>query len=139
MDTFLNQSDAPCLSPLPPAAIRGLEHFNAGEYFEAHEFLEAAWRAERGAVRELYRGVLQVAVGYYHIQRGNLVGARKMFKRSRAWLAPFPAVCCGINLQRLRQDMDEVESELLRLGQERIQYFDRSFFHPVEYQIQTEG
>lgn len=139
MDILSETSGQPCHAPLPQAAIRGLEYFNAGDYFEAHEFLEAAWRAEAGPVRELYRGVLQVAVGYYHIKRGNFVGALKMFKRSRAWLAPFEESCRGINLAKLCQDMDMVESELVRLGAERIQYFDPAFFRPVEYQIQTEG
>jgi uncharacterized protein len=139
MDTLSETSGLSCQAPLPQAAIRGLEYFNAGDYFEAHEFLEAAWRAESGPVRELYRGVLQVAVGYYHIKRGNFVGALKMFKRSRAWLAPFPENCQGINLAKLRQDMDLVENELVRLGPERISYFDPAFFPPLEYQIQTEG
>jgi uncharacterized protein len=138
MDASAQEPDLPCHAPLPPDAIRGLEYFNSGEYFEAHEFLEAAWRAEPGPVRELYRGVLQVAVGYFHLQRGNYAGAIKMFQRSRSWLTPFPDVCQGINLARLRQDMDRVESELIRLGEERIRHFDRTLLKPVEYQIQTE-
>jgi hypothetical protein len=61
------------------------------------------------------------------------VGALKMFARSRRWLAPFPSECQGIQLDRLRQDMDRVEAALLRLGPERVAEFDRSLFKPVEY------
>ncbi len=128
-----------CQESLPDAAVRGLEHFNAGEYFEAHEFLETAWRAESGPVRELYRGVLQVAVAYYHIQRGNSAGAFKLFAHSRKWLAPFPPTCQGIHLARLLHDVDQVEAELHRLGPERAAAIDASFFHPVEFQTQQEG
>ncbi len=128
-----------CSVPLPPAALRGLEHFNAGEYFEAHEFLEAAWRAENAPVRELYRGVLQVAVAYYHLQRGNASGALKLFARLRKWLAPFPATCQGINLARLLRDVDQVEAEIHRLGPTRAANINNSFFHPVEYQTQQQG
>ena len=124
-----------CQAGLDPHVIEGLELYNAGEYFECHEVLENAWRAEKGPIRELYRGILQVAVGYYHIQRKNYIGARKMFKRCRRWLAPFPDTCQGINLSGLRRDMQVVEDAIVRLGPDRIAYFDPKLFKPVEYII----
>ncbi len=118
----------------PPAdAMRGLGYFNTGDYFEAHEYLEFAWRAEGRPIRDLYRAVLQVAVGYYHLTRGNFTGARKMFNRSRKFLDALPADCQGINLTQLRLDMDRVEAEMILLGPERISSFDRSLLKKVEY------
>ncbi|HWQ84409.1 MAG TPA: DUF309 domain-containing protein, partial [Anaerolineales bacterium] len=64
-----------CQEPLHARARKGLELFNAGEYFEAHEELEAAWNADPGPGRALYQGVLQVAVAYLQIERGNPDGA----------------------------------------------------------------
>jgi predicted metal-dependent hydrolase len=124
-----------CQAHLDPHVIEGLVLYNAREYFECHEVLENAWRAEKGPIRELYRGILQVAVGYYHIQRGNYVGARKMFKRCRRWLAPFPDTCQGINLAGLRRDMQTVEDAVVQLGPDRIAYFDMKLLKPVEYTI----
>jgi predicted metal-dependent hydrolase len=135
----ISQPEIDCQGSLPEAAVRGLEHFNAGEYFEAHEMLEAAWRAEEGSIRDLYRGVLQVAVTYYHIQHHNYAGAIKLIARLRKWLEPFPDTCQGINLARLREDVDRVETELHRLGPERIANFDSSFFRQVEFQSFTQG
>ena len=131
----VEEIECACQAQLDRHVITGLELYNAGEYFECHEVLETAWRAEKGPVRELYRGILQVAVGYYHIQRGNYVGALKMFKRCRRWLAPFPDGCQGINLGGLRQDMQAVEDAIIRLGPDRIAYFDKKLFKPVEYTI----
>ncbi len=125
-----------CQAGLDAPVIEGLKLFNAGEYFECHELLENAWRAETGAIRELYRGILQVAVGYYQIRRGNYIGARKMFTRCRRWLAPFPDSCQGINLGKLRRDFQIVEDTLVRLGPERITSFDPGLFHPVEFTIE---
>jgi predicted metal-dependent hydrolase len=122
-----------CEGKLPRMAVYGLELFNRGEYFEAHEALETAWREETGQVRELYRGILQVAVGYFHIQRGNYRGAMKMFFRARNWLSPFPDQCRGIQLGSLRQEAQAVEDALQRLGPGRIQHFDQSLFKPVRY------
>jgi predicted metal-dependent hydrolase len=131
--------DAACRESLPALAIHGLELFNQGAYFEAHEELELAWRAERAPVRELYRGILQVAVAYLHIQRGNYRGAAKMFLRSRNWLGPFPDRCCGIDLSGLRRDYYQVEEELLRLGPERIQWLDRGLMKPIQYTLSEES
>lgn len=125
--------EAGCQGELPPLVIRGLESFNQKNYFEAHEELETAWRAERGPVRELYRGILQVAVAYYHILNENYRGAAKMFIRARTWLGPFPDRCKGIDLVGFRADYYRVEQELHRLGPEKIAWLDRSLMKPVRY------
>ena len=125
----------PCPQPLPDAVLRGLEYFNRGKFFEAHEYLEIAWRAEEGPIRDLYQGILQVGVGYYHLQRGNLAGARKMFARARRCLQIFPAVPCGIDVAGLLADVDAVEAAMLspeRL-RDRIQ---AGLFKPVRYSIE---
>jgi uncharacterized protein len=129
-------SPVDCNTPLPSDAIQGLEYFNAGKYFEAHEELETAWRREKGPIRELYRGILQVAVAYYHIQRGNYTGGLKMFRRCRQRLDPFPDECCGVNLARLRQDFERVERQVLALEPGADAYFS---FQPVFYRRLTDG
>lgn len=126
--------EACCQGVLPPLARSGLELFNAGEYFEAHEALELAWREEQGPVRELYRGILQIAVAYYHILRGNYPGALKMFVKSRTWLAPFPDQCRGVDLLRFRQDYRRVEALLLAAGPLGLEQIDRSLMKPIHYQ-----
>ena len=120
-----------CQGKLPPHAKEGLRLFNAGEYFEAHEALELAWREETGQVRRLYQGILETAVTYLHIQRGNYVGAGKVYDRSRKWLRDWPDVCCGVNVGKLRADLDQVIAEVQRLGPERIAEFDQSLLKPV--------
>jgi uncharacterized protein len=122
-----------CKGSLHEMAVNGLELFNQGEYFEAHEALETAWRDETGPVRELYRGILQIAVAYLHIQRSNYRGAVKMFLRSRTWLAPFPGQCRGIDLTGFRKDYARVEETLHRLGPEQVKNFDPGLFKPIQY------
>ncbi len=123
-----------CQLSLPPLVIRGLELFNQGKYFDAHEVLEEAWREEHGAVRELYRGILQISVAYYHLLHGNYIGAVKMFQRSHTWLDPFPDHCCGIDLARFRQDFEQVEAQLERLGPDQLRLFDRAWLKPIQYE-----
>jgi uncharacterized protein len=121
------------VTPFHPEALRGMALFDAGEYFEAHEALETAWRAESGPVRDLYHGMLQVGVAYYHILRGNYVGARKLFHRSRRWLDLFPAEYGGIDLARFRADADRVEAALIRLGPQHTAQIDRGLMKPIPW------
>src|SRR5512134_184727 len=113
-----------CNAPLHPQAAEGLRLFNACEYFEAHEALEDAWNAERGPVRDLYRGILQIAVVYLHITRRNYNGAIKVYGRSQRWLKDWPDLCRGIEVGTLRREAETAMAELTRLGPERISEFD---------------
>ena len=61
--------------------LKGIEEFNAREFFECHETLEHVWQEYREADRELIQGIIQISVGYYHLLRGNSVGALKLLKR----------------------------------------------------------
>ena len=123
-----------CSAPLHPAALHGLELFNAGEYFEAHEALETAWRAERGPIRSLYQGVLQVAVAYLHIQRGNYEGAIALAERARNKLEGWPEICRGVQLGSLLTDLSQVTEALIRLGPQGIAAFDQRLFKPVKFE-----
>jgi CheY-like chemotaxis protein len=122
---------AACQEALSPTAVRGLALFNDGDYYEAHEVLEDAWNEEEGPGRDLYRAILQVAVAYLQIERGNYAGAVKMFLRSRQWFEPLPDVCRGIDLAQLRADATAVHEAVLDLGPERIGEFDRALLRPV--------
>ena len=122
-----------CNAPLHPQAIQGLRLFNAGHYFEAHEAMEDAWNAESGKVRDLYRGILQIAVAYLHVTRGNYNGAVKVHERSQKWLQDWPEVCRGIQVGKLRRDAQAVIDEVERLGMEKIQQLDRSLLKPVRW------
>ena len=138
----LNMSDlnslgfALCQGSPHPQAIRGMELFNQGHYFEAHEALEAAWRQERPPLRDLYRGILQVGVVYLHITNHNYPGAIKVYQRCRKWLQPWPEICRGIQVGQLRRDLEEAILALQVLGPNRIANFDKTILKPIQFSIQ---
>lgn len=123
-----------CEGFLPLKAVEGLELFNRGHYWEAHEALEAAWRAETGPVRELYRGVLQAGVVYLHITRQNYAGAMKVYHRSQKWLTLWPDICRGIAIGQLQKDLKNAILEMQALGPDRMSEFDLSLLKPVVYE-----
>jgi predicted metal-dependent hydrolase len=129
-----DSSDHPCNAPLHPQAAEGLRLFNAGEYFEAHEALEDAWNEEKSEIRNLYRGILQIAVVYLHITRGNYHGAVKVYARCQKWMKGWADVCRGIYVEELRRDAETAMREVMRLGEKRIGEFDRALLKPVRWE-----
>ena len=122
-----------CAGNIHPAAIKGMDLFNAGEYWLAHEHLEEAWKEETGAVRELYRAILQTAVVYLHVTRANYNGAIKVYGRVQKWINPWPGVCRGIEIGQLRLDLEAVIAEVKRLGPDRLAGFNHSLLKPVRW------
>lgn len=126
----------PCAEPLPEAARKAIALFNAGDYYQQHDLLEALWRDEPRRIRDLYQGVLQVGVAYFQAQRGNDRGALKMLLRSERWLADLPAICQGVDVETLRQDAARVKAALEdRIRRRRagatLPPFDPALFRPV--------
>lgn len=121
-----------CREPLSAAALLGLEEFNKGNYYDAHEHLEDAWKEDTGEGRDLYRAILQVAVSYLQIERSNYAGAIKMILRSRQWFTPLPDICRGVNVGLLQNDAENVYNILKELGPDGISDFDITTLKPVE-------
>ncbi len=124
---------AACESPLSEAARHGIDLFNQGRYFDAHEELELAWKEDAGPGRDLYRAILQIAVAYLQIERDNYRGAMKMFLRVQQWLAPLPPTCRGVDVADLRRNAERVYTTLLELGEARLGELDHTLFQPVRY------
>lgn len=120
-----------CRGELHPQAIKGIEAFNAGAFFRAHEYFELAWLDTSSPVKDLYQGILQVGLAYYHIQRENYPGAMKMLQRSQELLAPFPENCRGVDIHTLRSDAERVEKACRDLGAAHISSFKEEWFQPV--------
>jgi len=117
--------------PLHPKARTGIKLFNQGEYYEAHEPLEAAWMETESPERDLYQGILQIGLAYYQISRGNYRGALKMFRRGQRNLEPLGESKMGIDLTRLKGDARNVEQELRRIGPDQIEQLEPTLFKPV--------
>lgn len=109
---------------LHPKARRGFDLFNQGDFFQAHEDLEAAWMESPSPARDLYQGVLQIGLAYLQIDRGNYRGALKMFRRGHRNLDPLGKSLLGVDIFRFQEDARRVEAELRRLGPGQVDQLD---------------
>ena len=87
---------------------QGINFFNSGCYFKAHEAWEDLWREEQGGLRLFYQGLVQAAVGLHHLTRGNMLGAKSQLRKSLMKLEAYPAETAGVDVDQLRQDLREI-------------------------------
>jgi hypothetical protein len=74
---------------VPGNLQQACREFNAGMYYECHETLEEIWQEEQGEVRDLYKGLIQVAAAFVHISRGGFKGANRLLATSVGYLGPY--------------------------------------------------
>ena len=124
-----------CSSSLHIKAVEGIQLFNQGRYWDAHEALEEAWIDETGPARQLYKGILQAGVMYLQIERKNFIGMAKMYERAKGWLAPWPDQCKGVNVKKLRGDIEIAIVEAGKLGPDDLARFDHKLLKNIEFTI----
>jgi predicted metal-dependent hydrolase len=83
---------------------RGIHLFNSRQYFECHEVWEDVWTPERGPRRLFLQALIHFAVGLYHCERGNPVGAGRQLRKGLRKLAGYLPSCEGIDTARLHRE-----------------------------------
>lgn len=77
---------------------KGVEEFNDGMFFECHETLEDVWHGIRGPARDFFQGLIQIAVGFYHLGNANLKGAQSQLEKGLQRLQGYGGRYMGIEL-----------------------------------------
>ena len=68
------------------------EYFNRGQFYEAHDVLEHIWLPQRGGANgNFFKGLIQLAGAFVHLQKDRLGPAAALFKLARKNLMLFPA------------------------------------------------
>ena len=119
--TDLTELSEPSLSPHDRLDFdAGIELFNNGSYWGAHEAWEAVWQRKSDNSRIFFQGMIQIAAGMHQLGRGIFHGADKHFRNAFWKLEPFPENCLGINVKELLTNVHLLHSEILRLGPQRL-------------------
>lgn len=120
--------------------LEGIALFNQQEYFNCHEVLEDAWNVELGRksppfplasppdgrCANLYKGVLQIGVGCYHLLRRNYRGAMIKLQTGADYLEPFAPMCMGVDIARLIADARVLRAAVEAAGPEQTASVDRA-------------
>jgi predicted metal-dependent hydrolase len=84
------------------------ECFNRQLYFEAHDVLEELWLAQRnGPNYAFYKGLIQLAGAFVHLQKNRLRPAAALFKLADANLEKYPPSHERLNVAHVRSLIHE--------------------------------
>jgi predicted metal-dependent hydrolase len=104
---------------------QAVEEFNGRLFFECHETLEAIWMEDPNPrTRLFFQGLIQVAVGFYHLGNLNFKGSRNLLERGVGKLSAFAPTRHGVDLNALISAVETCRSEIERLGREGLAQFD---------------
>ena len=89
--------------------------FNQGRFYEAHDVLEHIWLPQRGGKNDLfYKGLIQLAGAFVHLQKNRLGPAAALFKLARKNLGRYPAEYESLNVAEV---LALIEDWLARLAE----------------------
>ena len=98
--TLLAQDHKP--ASVEEALALGRTLWQENRFFEAHECLEKVWHTAPRHDRNLWQGVIQIAVAQVHHQRANPPGAIQLYRRALANLAEYPNQWRGVDIDGVR-------------------------------------
>ena len=130
---FRPGSEDDVLTSLPAGVLEGIALFNQGQFHAQHEAIEAEWHAERGPIRRLYQGILQIGVGFHHALNGNSQGAVALLTDGIAKTSDFLPEALGIDTARLVRESQQCLVAIQRLGPDRIDQFDPETIPTIVY------
>lgn len=96
-----------------PRYLKAIDHFNRGEYFEAHEVWEDYWVETMDEKKGFLHGLVQAAVTLHHAGRGNAGGARSLYARMRNNLDNYRPSYMGLDVERFLARMERVMEPVL--------------------------
>jgi uncharacterized protein len=86
---------------MPEEFWQGVEQFNAGQFYACHDILEALWIDSIEPDKTFYQGILQIAVGLYHLGNLNRRGAMILLGEGSNRLRRYLPDYGGINVEEL--------------------------------------
>jgi uncharacterized protein len=109
---------------LPPEAFwRGVEQFNQQEFYACHDTLEAVWMEATEPDKRFYQGILQIAVGCYHLGNFNWRGAVMLLGEGIRRLGDYQPIYEGIDVTELLTESVELLKALQQTGPESVEDF----------------
>lgn len=103
-----------------PAFEEAIALFNSGDYYACHDTLEAIWNDSWQRDRAFYQGILQIAVGLYHLKSQNWHGAAILLGEGTSRLPAYLPDYQSIDVEALLADSLLVLQNVQTNGKEGI-------------------
>lgn len=112
-----------------PEFERGITEFNQQQFYACHDTLEAIWVDAEEVDKRFYQGILQVAVGCYHLSNDNLRGAIILLGEAVRRLCDYQPEYEGIDVEQLLHQALALLQALQQLEPEQTSDFFQQLQH----------
>jgi predicted metal-dependent hydrolase len=112
------------------ALAEGLQLYEAGEFFTAHEAWESVWLKAPEPEKTFLQGIIQVTAAFHHLQNNNRLGTVLLLQAALRRLELYPDSFGGISVAPLcgeireRLQMLDAGEPASQLASPRILPFD---------------
>lgn len=128
-----DERDAYLEAQTPEALLQlGIDLYNTGHYWNAHEAWEQVWLDSEREMRNFYQGLIQVTAAFVHVTRNEYPGAVRLLDAGIDKLERYPDTFMGVKLGALLEGARAARSRLVVLGEKRIADFDRTLIPHIE-------
>jgi predicted metal-dependent hydrolase len=97
-----------------------IAQFNSGDYYACHDTLESIWNDAWQSDRAFYQGILQIAVGLYHLKSQNWHGAAILLGEGTSRLPAYLSDYQSIDVETLLTDSLFILQKVQTNGKEGI-------------------
>ena len=102
---------------------KGLKHYRANEFYEAHEAWEDLWSDFFLEDKKFIQALIQLSVSFVHMGNNNLNGARSLLRKCKEKFEKFSGIHRGIDIDRLLIDIEKVEINYLKIKESNLFFF----------------
>lgn len=81
--------------------LHGIELFNDGNFFEAHDFFEDIWIDCKTDDKKFFQSLVHISVGCFHLISGNYSGSKSQFEKFIDKVNRFSPIYYEIDIESL--------------------------------------
>ncbi len=105
--------------PYPMKFMEGVRLYHDGRYWHAHEAWEEVWRTANEPYKSFLKGLIQIAAALIQSDKRRWNGALNLLSRVRQYLGQCPKKLWGVDLVKLREQVETFRSEVIKLFREQ--------------------
>jgi hypothetical protein len=108
---------------IPQEFWQGIKEFNQQQFYDCHDTLEALWMESSEPHKRFYQGILQIAVGCYHLSNLNWRGAVILLGEGINKLSEYQPVYEEVDVSKFLEESTQLLRALQQIEPDTIGEF----------------
>lgn len=112
--------------------LKGVNLFNKGKHWEAHEVFEDVWRLHEGDVKMLAQGFVQLAAAFSYVEKKRYESILYLFDKCVEKLSAASHLLPQVDIPQLIAAVTNAKEEIKRLGENGLEKFNPSLYPHID-------